>query len=222
MTGSIRLYRFLSAPAAVKTIERKMFRVGRVTEFNDPFEWKLGFSGYVPEGEAVARKVQEHFLSRMNSQFGVICFSDTAEDPVLWSNYADHHRGIVLVVDHLLTDELHKVEYSDKRPTVDANCLHTPDVDSYVSGVLKRLLAHKSPGWSYEREYRVFADLHTCSVCDGSYFLPIPSDFLKRVVVGFRCQIDSDYIRRSLDCSGFNDVEVSRATADDISYKIQC
>src|SRR5687768_7590717 len=111
MPDAIRLFRFLSATSALKTIERKALRVGRVAEFNDPFEWKLGFANYVPEGEIVARGVQEHLLRHMNSQFGVICFSDTAEDPVLWSHYADHHRGIVLMVEHWINAALHKVAY---------------------------------------------------------------------------------------------------------------
>jgi len=221
MSDEIRLYRFLSATSALKTIERKTFRVGRVSEFNDPFEWKLGITNIVPQGEAIARTAQDLVLRSMNAQFGVICFSDTPEDPVLWSHYADHHRGMALVVDHWVTDQLYKVVYSDERPTLDLNHLSSPDHQAYVSGVLKRLLAHKSKGWSYEREYRVFADLATCSVSDGSYFLPIPSNFLMKVILGFRCEIDEAYVRRSLDVVGFNDVEVVRAKDDNESYKIR-
>jgi hypothetical protein len=221
MPEAIRLYRFLSAASALRTLEGKMFRVGRVAEFNDPFEWKLGFTNYVPEGEIIARQVQEHLLRQMNSQFGVICFSDTAEDPVLWSHYADHHRGMALAVDHWVTDQLHKVVYSDDRPTLDLNRIDAEDVDVYASMVLKGLLGHKSSGWGYEREYRVFADLATCTVSDGSYFLPIPPHFLKKVILGFKCPVDEGYVRRSLDVSGFQDVAIVRATDSNHSYKIQ-
>lgn len=217
---SIPLYRFFGAAAGIRTIESKRFRVGRVMEFNDPFEWKLGITNYVPAGEPTVRRIQENLLRKMNSAYGVICFSDSAEDPVLWSHYADHHRGLALVVDHWVNDQLFSVTYSDERPTLDANRLNQPDAETYAAGVLKKMLAHKSAGWSYEREYRVFIDLPKCDVADGSYFTAIPPDFLKRVILGFRCAIDETYLRRSLDIAGFTDVEVVRARDDNESFKI--
>jgi hypothetical protein len=221
MPESIRLFRFLSATAAIRTIEKKAFRVGRIAEFNDPFEWRLGFKNYVLEAELFVRSAHEEALRYLNSQFGVICFCDTLEDPVLWSHYADHHRGIVLEVDHWKNDQLHAITYTHERPTVDVALLGRPERDSHLLVEVKKMLARKSPGWSYEREYRVFADLATCSVADGNYFLPIPSDFLKRVILGFKCPIDDVYLRRCLDLAGFPEVEVARAFDDNRTYKIR-
>ena len=163
---------------------------------------------------------QESLLKRMNDQMGVICFSDTAEHPVLWSQYADHHRGIVLVVDHDKSDQLFRVNYSNNRPTIDRNRLHLPDSDSYQREVLHRMLTTKSRGWEFEHEYRVIAGLSTCQVSDGHYFMPISSDFFKKVILGFRCSIDEFYMRSSLDAAGFADVEVTRAHDDNQTYKI--
>ena len=163
---------------------------------------------------------QESLLKRMNDQMGVICFSDTAEHPVLWSQYADHHRGIVLVVDHDKSDQLFRVNYSNNRPTIDRNRLHLPDSDSYQREVLHRMLTTKSRGWEFEHEYRVIAGLSTCQVSDGHYFMPISSDFFKKVILGFRCSIDESYMRSSLDAAGFADVEVTRAHDDNQTYKI--
>jgi len=221
MPDAIRLFRFLNATAAIRSIETTSFRVGRVSEFNDPFDWRFVLRNYVPGTELLVQTVQEETLRYLNSRFGVICFSDTLEDPVLWSHYADHHRGVVLEVDHLKNDLLHPVIYTHERPVVDVALLRRPEDRPSLLDAVKTMLARKSPGWSYEREYRVFADLSSCFVADGSYFLQIPKDFLKRVILGLRCPIDEMYIRRSLDLAGFPEVEVARAFDDNLSYQIR-
>jgi hypothetical protein len=38
----ILLYRYLDAAAALKTIETWSFKVGRIRNFNDHFEWRAG------------------------------------------------------------------------------------------------------------------------------------------------------------------------------------
>jgi hypothetical protein len=81
--SSILLYRYLDAAAALKTIESRAFKVGRVRDFNDPFEWRMGVTGIVPEWELVARACMESFVDDANSRVGILCFSDTISDPVL-------------------------------------------------------------------------------------------------------------------------------------------
>src|SRR5262245_30837871 len=98
MPDSILLYRFLSAEAALKTLERVAFKVSRLNELNDPFEWRLGVTGILPEGEKIAEACVKQIVDHLNSWFGIICFSDTSSEPVLWSHYADKHRGIALEV----------------------------------------------------------------------------------------------------------------------------
>jgi hypothetical protein len=53
MPDSILLYRYLDAEAALKSIETRSFKVGRLKDFNDPFEWRPGITGIIPEGEMV-------------------------------------------------------------------------------------------------------------------------------------------------------------------------
>jgi hypothetical protein len=45
MADPIPLYRFLDSHGALKTLEAGRFRVGLVSNFNDPFEWRLGCTG---------------------------------------------------------------------------------------------------------------------------------------------------------------------------------
>lgn len=77
MPESISLYRYLDPKAALKSIEARRFKVGRLKDFNDPFEWRMGITGIIPEGEIVARACVDAFIDDMNSWFGIVCFSDT-------------------------------------------------------------------------------------------------------------------------------------------------
>lgn len=224
MPDSIKLYRFLGYDSALRTIEQRSFRVGRLKEFNDPFEWRVGVTNIVSEGEIVAQACLDSFIDEMNSQFGILCFSETASDPVLWTHYAAVHTGVAFEVDYLVDPEtLPKVEYTDDRPVMDANVLNDPSqVDAHLLPLLNRMLRQKAPSWSYEQEYRVHIGLEDCETAGGHYFQKIPDDFLTRVILGFRCPLDTRYVRKALDRAGLDATEVVRAKMDQLSYTILC
>jgi len=100
MMVPIMLYRYLDADAAIKSIDSQSFKVGRIRDFNDPFEWRPGLIGYPPSGEAVAHTFMERYLNRIHNLHGILCFSGTFRQPVLWSHYADKHRGVAFEVEY--------------------------------------------------------------------------------------------------------------------------
>src|SRR3546814_15115958 len=86
------------------------------------------------------------------------CFSLGWRNPVQWSNYADHHRGLGLgfdVPDRLLRD----VQYRKSRAAVDATVIDAPgfDMGSFVLKALDVKFVH----WTYEDEVRMIVDLET-------------------------------------------------------------
>ncbi len=221
MENSILLSRFMGYEAALKTIESRSFRVGRLRELNDPFEWRVGMKGYVPEAESIVHSSMNSFIDEMSSKFGVICMSGTHEDPVLWSHYADNHRGVAFEVDYLINEALMKVEYSNDRPVMDVDWIR--DMESFsdrMRPLFLKMYRQKASSWSYEREYRVYVDLNDCDPIGGHYFSRIPEDFLKRVVLGFRCPLEVAYVQKALEKTGMGDVVVARAKLDQTSYKI--
>jgi len=198
-------------------------RVGRVSEFNDPFEWRLGFTGIVPEGEEVVEMCMLNVIRELSSVFGVICFTDLVKDPVLWSHYADHHRGVAFECDYTITAHLHKVLYTDDRPVIDARMLNNPiGLQEDLLALAKKMISQKALSWSYEREYRVHVPLSECQIGGGHYFQRIPNSFLTRVILGYRCQLEEGYVRKALDLAGLFDTKVVRARMEQASYKIQC
>src|SRR5207302_8228097 len=140
-------------------------------------------------------------------------FSDTAEESVLWSHYADKHCGVAFETSHVVDPEhLFKMEYTDKRPVIDANRIQDPTiVEDYLRPLILRLMKQKSSGWSYEREWRLFINLAECDIAGGNYFARIPDNFLTRVILGYRCPLEIQYVIRTLAAHGLSTIPVARA-----------
>jgi len=221
--SSILLYRYLDAAAALKTIESRAFKIGRRRDFNDPFEWRMGITNVIPEGEIVARACIDGFVDDVSGWAGILCFSDTLVEPVLWSHYADKHKGVAFEVSYTLVPKiLTKMEYTNERPVFDANRLHDPaGFENYAKPLMDRLLRQKSTGWAYEREYRVFVDLKRCDISGGHYFQKIPDHFLMRVILGFNCPLEELYVRKALDAVGLTETKVVRAKMCLETYSIR-
>jgi len=224
MMAPILLYRYLNAQAALKSIESQSFKVGRIRDFNDPFEWRPGLTGYSPSGEGLAHTFIEKFLDRIHNMHGILCFSDTFRQPVLWSHYADKHRGVAFEVEYRNDPErVIKMKYTDERPVVDVRRIKEVE---YLKSQLNRLIFQKSTGWSYENEYRVFIRLRDCRADGEWYFRPIemPTEdiLLKRVILGFGFHQEEAVISNALRAGGFSRTQVSRAKMCQNSYEIEC
>ena len=221
--NSILLYRYLDATSALKSIESRSFKIGRLRDFNDPFEWRMGITGIIAEGEMVARACMDGFIDDVNGWMGIICLSDTITEPVLWSHYANKHQGVAFEVSYILDPErLVKMNYTNERPVFNVNHLHDPaGIDKHAMPLLNRLLTQKSSGWAYEREYRVFLDLKSCDISGGLYFKRIPDHFLKRVILGYKCPLEELYVLKALEASGLTETKVVRAKMCLETYSIR-
>lgn len=221
MSDSIILYRFLAAEWALKSLRERRLRASRIAELNDPFEWRISTVAATPHLANVGRRAFDDFVTRINDQFGIVSMSAEASDPVIWSHYADSHKGIALVFDHYRDLSLHAVTYSHAVPTFDVSKFLGEGLGSdYTLGVLRTALGRKSLTWGYEREYRAHLDLTTCDEDSGHYFSRIPDNFLKRVILGIRCETSKSDVEQALAAGGFSDVEIVQARMSDTSYEI--
>jgi hypothetical protein len=220
MSETIRLYRYLTAEAAIKTIETRLLRVGRFKEFNDPFELRLGIDKadqLSPQELGKEIKDNEDFLNRANEIFGVHCFSSVIEDPILWSHYADSHCGIAIEVE-CVKKQMLAVEYDKPLPKLprDRNLNETEVKDILVS-VLKR----KSQSWSYEKEWRGIVKLDECDVGNGMYFKKLSQDDIHSIIIGCRSAVNTNYILRALNMNGWTNVQVAKALLSHQEYKVE-
>jgi hypothetical protein len=130
----------------------------------------------------------------IHERYRVFCLSSMADSVVMWSHYADKHRGVCL---EFGTKEeefsgAYRVEYSEGYPP-----FNLAD-DSLAHNLLP--LVTKSAEWSYEHEYRVIAEEHAFARSAESLhthdgFLTIPPTSLTSIILG--CEMD-DAARESV------------------------
>lgn len=221
MPSTITLYRFLAAKWALKTLREHRLHVSRISKLNDPFEWRIGAIADTPEHARIGREAFDAFVGRLDNQFGIISMCARNSDPVIWSHYADSHKGIALEFEHLRTDDLHAVTYSHALPTFDVTRLQDNPDREYTGKILREALCRKSLTWGYEHEYRIHYNLHEDCEPDGDeFFIPIPDVSLSRVILGLRCDTTIIEVKNALEAGGFRDVPIVLTTMSETAYEI--
>jgi len=230
MGDPIPLYRFLDSDAALKTLVAGKFRVGLVSKFNDPFEWKLGFTGITtPQEKEFSESFPREHIRNLDTWMGILCFSKSVSSPTLWSLHADKHSGVAFeVVYSWKPDELVKMKYRRNRPVLDFTRLRNmhdeKEKEGYLLSLLEGLMCQKWRRWVWEQEYRVHINLNDhkfCQLSDGRHHWQIPRESLKQVVLGFCCPLEEAAVRELLDMNGFVETRVVRARMCSESYAIK-
>jgi hypothetical protein len=158
----MKLYHFLNMENAISDLALKRIKVSRLNQLNDPFEL-LAVDTLNPLDKAAL----EAFKTRMNDAYGIICFSNDWNNPLLWGHYARAHTGIALGFE-ISDDLLIKVNYTNERAKIQFD----PTLGTVVDGkkTINRLLSTKFKDWSYENESRVFTALDPNSKEGENYF----------------------------------------------------
>lgn len=88
--------------------------------------------------------------SLVTAQIGVLCLSEVRDSILMWSHYADCHRGVCLVYEtnDSFFVNAQPVRYQRQRPLVNP-VTHTKDQ------MLDNAIFTKSDAWAYEKEWRI-------------------------------------------------------------------
>ena len=167
--------------------------------------------------DILQRHVLESFKDQINASKGLICFSSSWDNPVLWGHYADRHRGVALgfeVADELLLE----VTYSNTK-------FYLP-VDTLTNQIkcdektLNTFLSTKFVDWKYEKEWRFFSSLDDSIFESGLYFEKF-SDKLRLidVILGVKCELPINEMRSLIKTLGYR-AQVNKAKLDDKTYKV--
>jgi len=142
------------------------------------------------------RRFQKEFARLMKTHrahMGVLSLSECLDNLLMWSHYADEHRGLVIAIDETHpsinarrndTDEFHHprlVLYADEKPIP-----HLMDMDG------TSWLLTKSRDWAYEQEWRVLKPLIEPGEEPPSSgvridLFDLPADAIEGVILGARC-----------------------------------
>ena len=145
---SNKIYKFLPINAFTRDVLlTEKFHFGDWEKMNDPLEGFFQYSKNILTDSNIKDLYNEKNL------YGICCFSENYKNILMWSHYADNHKGICIEVhvDKILCDQedidIIKIDYIKSIATI-AN----PDVN------VKSLLSKKLTPWKYEKEIRLFSN----------------------------------------------------------------
>lgn len=170
----LRVYHFLNTENAVSDILFRRIKISRFSELNDPFE----LCGAAVIEEKYREALQEQTIELINKDWGLICFSKSWDNPVLWSHYADKHKGICLGFD-IDNDpsKLHHVEYIEKPFLLTFDSI-PPQINKAIADKLVRI---KYAHWRYENEVRMFYPLSADSIITKQFISMSTSKWEKSI-----------------------------------------
>lgn len=153
----MKVYKYLDANWGRVALKEKEFKISRILELNDPFE----FMSIAPKNK-IERQLFRKTLENLNEEMGVISFSKVWDIPLMWSHYGEKHKGICLEFDVSQSDNvderiLHEVQYDRYRKAIsfDSNVFS----DTRYVNILNKLSHTKHTNWKYEKELRILPKL---------------------------------------------------------------
>lgn len=231
------LYKYSAANSNTESIfTNKQVWFSIPTKFNDPFDCHLSEA---PHSLQEAHKFREHILEdrpdrefltsqpisidrleaalenakRLKmSQLGILCLSKNYDNILMWSHYADYHKGLVIEFD------LEKDLDFFVTP-IDIKYVESYEPTNYFvdqQEAINKIISTKSSHWSYENEVRILKNNHI-----GAY--GIFPKAIKRVIFG--CRSDP-YFKKNIKslCENieFEHVKFSSMKMSYAKFSLEC
>lgn len=214
-----------------KSLEEQNLWISKITEFNDPFEFKGYFInaaefrkyGYP---EAVIKKYADCF--DFSDEYGICCLSNTPIDYLpMWAYYTNTHRGFCIEYEVVKKDFLFEVMYEPKRIPVFSTILQLKDeLLKFISGdktfdskkahelgymfLLNMLI--KSDNWAHEKEFRLLYPIDKSKKGENISISTLGLKMTK-VIGGYKCLPADlerlDQISKKLNGSGAYKINMS-------------
>jgi len=218
-------YKYLTVAGAIDIIENKRWLVSLPNMLNDPFEFAPGIEE-VPSGVSSQdlEGITNGFLDELSEIYGVVCFSRTNSNLLLWSHYADGHKGVLLELGCLPNKDVINVVYKDTRPAIRYSQFLSKDERDreHIRNAYIKCCMTKQTSWAYEQEIRFIIDLSKCEPDSNHLYHSIAANpgFIRRIILGFKCQEGVAKMQGLARRFGFDEVEVVRARRHPTHYAI--
>jgi hypothetical protein len=237
--GSI--YKYTSVEAAVATLQNTSFKFSCPLDFNDPFDCNISILEFsktrssIQEAKkaldlTVARRnvkrewirefnnpgnfqrVYRHIAKEKIEKSKVTCFSKRYDNTLMWSHYANQHKGVCLE----FNGSMHPSEILERGKATILNVNYDrKEIINYNKNkeqAIVDLFTRKSSDWKYEEEVRII-------VMDDSQFHKFNKSFFTGLIFG--CRIVDEEKQKVLDIlkeKGYN-IPVKRALRG--KYKLE-
>ena len=204
----MRLFHLLSAENALDDIRNHRIIISLIGSLNDPYDL-VGVASRDPELTASLVRAKSDIARTQ----GMVCFSKSWKNPVIWSHYGIKHTGIGLGFD-VSEEHAMVVEYlTAPIPEAAFRNAFLSGVEARKESMTRRLLTVKFESWRYEKEYRIFADLNEADE-QRRYWSEFGPDTvqLREVIVGLRCETSVVEVEQILKDHGYGtEVTVTQA-----------
>lgn len=242
MNAPDSLYRYQALTAhSLASVINKTIWLAKPSSFNDPFDCAITLdrqkykqsvmhvvsmamerakpAGLKPEhlhdiwpGDKEAFEQFRSNLSEMVQNLGICSFSATSSHLLMWSHYANHHRGFCVEYDcregTRLRQLAHEVQYEDEVPSLTAADFAPPNNEHAID----ILWLTKAKCWAYEEEWRVMTN-------EGNKAHQAPSRILS-VIFGARMP-EADRIMISHALRHEPDIEFKQARLKEGQFAIE-
>lgn len=183
-----------------------------------------------PQIVELAKKEKESrlraLIEKLNDKFGVLCLSSKWDEVVMWSHYAEKHKGFVIAFD--TTSDFFKpdgansvgarpVVYSETRPWIGLSGKN----DDVISMVYT-----KSTSWQYESEHRLLVAANgykTVERGNGAIWKMrhIPVDAIKKIFIGCKANaIFEEQVRATVRKSKFRKASICRLSEHSEKFRV--
>lgn len=187
----MRVYHLLPAKWGIEAIRSRRLKIARFSDLNDPFE--LIGAGLKDHSN---RRAFQDWKDAVSEQYGLMCFTEGWNSPLMWSHYADRHYGFCLGFE-VPDSKAKPVRYLRNRFRLDLSKLNEASI--------MKCLTSKYAGWSYEREIRLITDLAEKDPETGHYFMDMSDELaLKEVIVGPLNNTTRKELSEKITLSGIN------------------
>lgn len=157
--------------AEENVIRRRYFEDNPTNTATDYEKWRTGFTGNFKWW--LSQETRKHLMSSC----GVLCFTNSDDNHLLWSHYATDHRGFCVGFDESIASGISGVK---GHGPVTYQC-DAPVFRYYydkAEAFATKVFSYKSDRWAYEREYRI--------VVEQAGVVAFPESALREVILGCR------------------------------------
>ncbi len=208
----MRVYYLTGAAFALSNLALRRLKVARFSDLNDPFELLA-----VDLANKDHRRAFRVSKDQINADKGLICFSESWDNPLLWGHYADKHMGIALGFE-VPQRSVPSVIYATKPLKIPVD--KQSGIPKLSEALVNQLLRTKFADWKYEKERRHFVRLDPSTEESSMYFCDFSKDLqLREVILGPRCELPISRIR-SLVASFTPAVELLKARIAFSSFRV--
>lgn len=206
------LYYYTSQQYGIQSLNDTRLKIARFTELNDPFDW-IGIATNTLQQRRELRKLKQKF----DLTNGLLCMSTSWDVPLLWSHYADKHKGMCMGFE-VDEEDWVEVDYVDERPTLQT--YNRQSITSLRLSDINNLMKTKGRDWEYEAEFRKFIKLGEPDLRTGLYFHPFSDEMkLVSVHVGERSTVPRAWMKALIE-SIDDRIEIHKVRSAHRTYKI--